>query len=213
MRSTVERRERQREALIDAAEAAIAAEGAAGLKARELAREVGCAVGAIYNLVSDMDELVLRVGSRTLARLDEALTAAAMEEPPASLVEASDSLVALALAYCAFARENLQLWRILFEHRIAEGAELPDWSVTDQMILFRHIARPLARLAPGMSEAERAVFARTLFSAVHGVIAIGLEDKLVAVPRRQLESQIETLVRLICAGLQARGEKNQGTSD
>jgi AcrR family transcriptional regulator len=54
--NTMARREIQREALIDAAEAAIARGGLAGLKARDIAREAGCAVGAIYNLVEDMDE-------------------------------------------------------------------------------------------------------------------------------------------------------------
>jgi AcrR family transcriptional regulator len=50
----------------------------AGLKTRELAREIGCANGAVYNLVEDMDDLILRVGSRTLARLDAALSGAAL---------------------------------------------------------------------------------------------------------------------------------------
>jgi hypothetical protein len=33
------------------------------LKAREIADKAGRALGAIYNLVEDMDEIVLRVGS------------------------------------------------------------------------------------------------------------------------------------------------------
>ncbi len=41
----------------------MAAGGLAGLKTRELAREIGVANGAVYNLVEDMDELILRVGS------------------------------------------------------------------------------------------------------------------------------------------------------
>lgn len=195
-----ERRDRQRDELIHAAEAAIAAHGAAGLKARDLAREIGCAVGAIYNLVADMDELVLRVGSRTLARLDHAL-AQAVRDQARSSTEAADQLVALALAYCTFARENMQLWRILFEHRMAADMELPDWSIDEQMGLFRHIAGPLAVLAPAMESEEREMLSRTLFSAVHGVVAIGLEEKLVAVPRAALERQIETLVLMVCAGL------------
>ena len=52
----------------------MSAGGLAGLKTRELAREIGVANGAVYNLVEDMDELILRVGSRTLGRLDAALT-------------------------------------------------------------------------------------------------------------------------------------------
>lgn len=202
MTATAARRERQRAQLVDAAEQAIAARGLAGLKARELAQEIGCALGAIYNLVQDMDELVLRVGSRTLARLDAALSVAApqdLSEPG----QAADALVAVALAYAGFARENLQLWRVLFEHRMAEGSSVPDWAVAEQMTLFRHILEPLGVLVPDQSEAERILLSRTLFSAVHGVVAIGLEEKLVAVPRRELDHQIERLVRLVCGGLVA----------
>jgi len=201
MTTTAERRERQRTQLIDAAEKAIAEKGLAGLKARELAQEIGCALGAIYNLVADMDELVLRVGSRTLARLDATLSAA--PKPASSQAEATEALVAVALAYCAFARDNLQLWRVLFEHRMAEGATVPDWAVSEQMTMFRHILEPLSVLVPDRDEPERMLMSRTLFSAVHGVVAIGLEEKLIAVPRRDLDRQIEGLVRLVCRGLAA----------
>ena len=72
MSKALERRAKLREALIQAAERSISAGGLAALKTRELAREIGCANGAVYNLVDDMDELVLLVGSRTLRRLDAA---------------------------------------------------------------------------------------------------------------------------------------------
>ena len=205
MTTTAERRERQRIQLIDAAEKAIAEKGLAGLKARELAQEIGCALGAIYNLVADMDELVLRVGSRTLMRLDAALSAAEGEDAPASAEGATDRLVAVALAYCAFARDNLQLWRVLFEHRMAEGAVVPDGAVSEQMTMFRHILEPRSVLVPDRAEPERMLMSRTLFSAVHGVVAIGLEEKLIAVPRRDLDRQIEGLVRLVCRGLAVPG--------
>lgn len=205
MTTTAARRERQRTQLIDAAEKAIAERGLAGLKARELAQDIGCALGAIYNLVADMDELVLRVGSRTLKRLDAALSAAESEDAPASADAAADRLVAVALAYCAFARDNLQLWRVLFEHRMVEGAVVPDWAVSEQMTLFRHILEPLSVLVPDRDEPERMLMSRTLFSAVHGVVAIGLEEKLIAVPRRDLDRQIEGLVRLVCRGLAVSG--------
>jgi len=202
MTTTAARRERQRIQLIDAAERAIAEKGLTGLKARELAQEIGCALGAIYNLVEDMDELVLRVGSRTLARLDAALSAAA-PQAPSSPAAAADALVAVALAYAAFARDNLRLWRVLFEHRMAESSTVPDWAVSEQMTMFRHILEPLRVLAPDQDEPGRMLMSRTLFSAVHGVVAIGLEEKLIAVPRRELDHQIENLVRLVCRGLAA----------
>lgn len=202
MVTTTERRERQREALIQAAERAIAEKGLAGLKMRDLANEVGCALGAIYNLVADVDELVLRVGSRTLARLDKALSQATEVNAPDAGWDGIDALVAIAKTYCAFARANLQLWRTLFEHRMSEGVTVPEWAVSEQMTMFRHILTPLRELQPRSSEPELILLSRTLFSAVHGIVMLGLEEKLIAVPSAALDGQIEAIVRVIGKGLE-----------
>ena len=193
----LERREKQREELLQAAETMIAANGLAGLKTRELAQRIGVANGAVYNLVEDMDDLVLRVGSRTLARLDAALIAAEAEGP-ASPVE---MLSRIAVAYCDFAAENTELWRALFEHRMQPGKDVPDWSITQQMELFRHIHGPLVALFPKQSPAELGVLARSLFSAVHGMVALGLEQKLVAVPLDVLRREIALIVRAMVNGI------------
>src|SRR5215471_298626 len=144
MSKALERREKLRAGLILAAERAITERGLAGLKTRDLAREIGCANGAVYNLVADVDELILRVGSRTLARLDDALTAAESASAPSP----QETLVRIAIAYCDFAAKNLELWRALFEHRMERDKEVPDWAISDQMALFSHIYRPLAALFP-----------------------------------------------------------------
>jgi AcrR family transcriptional regulator len=200
MSKALERREKLRGELILAAERAIADKGLAGLKTRDLAREIGCANGAVYNLVADVDELILRVGSRTLARLDEALTSAEGAGAPSP----QETLVRIAIAYCDFAAENLELWRALFEHRMAPDKLLPDWAISEQMELFRHIYRPLAALFPKRSPDELGITARSLFSAVHGMVALGLEQKLVAVPLPALRNEIAALVRAALDGLVAR---------
>src|SRR5437899_11488905 len=114
MSKALERREKLREALILAAERSIEAGGLSGLKTRELAREIGVANGAVYNLVEDMDELILRVGSRTLARLDAALSEAESRGPAVP----ADTLVRIELAYLDFAAEKLHLWWAQFAHHI-----------------------------------------------------------------------------------------------
>jgi AcrR family transcriptional regulator len=199
MTKALERREKLRTDLIQAAERMIAERGLAGLKTRDLAREIGCANGAVYNLVADVDELVLRVGSRTLRRLDEALSAAETGEH-----SPQETLVRIAIAYCDFAAENLQLWRALFEHRMETDKALPDWSVDDQLQLFRHIYKPLAALLPKRGAEELGITARSLFSAVHGMVALGLEQRLVAVPLPALRKEIAGLVRAMIDGLIAR---------
>src|SRR5260221_115215 len=155
MSKALERRAKLREALILAAERSISAGGLAGLKTRELAREIGCANGAVYNLVADVDELILLVGSRTLARLDSALT----EAKSVGQSLPAERLVRIAVAYCDFGAETLELWRGLFEHRMAPGKPIPEWAVSEQMDLFRHIYAPLATLFPKRSPDELGVTA------------------------------------------------------
>lgn len=203
MSKALERREKLRESLILAAERSISAKGLAGLKTRELAREVGCANGAVYNLVDDMDELILRVGSRTLRKLDASLIQAEGDGP----VSADQTLVRIALAYCDFAAANTELWRALFEHRMAPGKPMPDWAADEQMDLFRHIYRPLATLFPKRSANELSLTARSMFSAVHGMVLLGLEQKLVAVPIDALRSEIAIIVKAMINGLAQKSVK------
>ena len=197
MSKALERRAKLREDLILAAERSISTGGLGALKTRELAREIGCANGAVYNLVDDVDELILLVGSRTLARLDAALTEAESAGPPSPAA----TLVRIAVAYCDFASENLELWRALFEHRMTPGKPIPEWAVSEQMNLFRHIYAPLATLFPRRSPEELGVTARSLFSAVHGMVLLGLEQKLIAVPIEALRREIAAIVKAMVEGL------------
>lgn len=197
MSKAMERRAKFREALIEAAERRIAAGGLASLKTRDLASEIGVANGAVYNLVEDVDELILRVGSRTLARLDAALTSAEAEGPASP----DETLVRIAVAYCDFAADHLELWRALFEHRMIPGKPVPEWAVSEQMALFRHIYRPLAELFPKRTPDQLGVTARSLFSAVHGMVLLGLEQKLIAVPVAALRAEIAVIVRAMVVGL------------
>src|SRR5436190_20648486 len=102
-----------REQLIDAAERTIAGKGLAALQARDLAREAGCAVGTIYHVFEHLDELVLRVGSRTLVMLDAALGAVRAASSYGSTERAMADLVRLALAYLEFAATHTVRWRAL----------------------------------------------------------------------------------------------------
>ncbi len=69
------KRKAQRELLIEAVERKIERDGFAELRIRELAAEVGIALGGVYNLVEDMNQLILLVSERTLIRMNEALSA------------------------------------------------------------------------------------------------------------------------------------------
>ena len=68
-KGTDKRRDALREHLVTIAEAQVRASGLASLRARALAAQAGCAVGAIYNVFDDMTGLALAVNGRTFHRL------------------------------------------------------------------------------------------------------------------------------------------------
>src|SRR5258708_22994418 len=102
MTKAAERRQRLRDALISAAEWTIETHGLSGLKARALAFQVGCAVGAIYNVVTDLDDLIFAVNSRTLAALERDLAAADQVSDAGEAAAPVDRLVRLGAASLPF---------------------------------------------------------------------------------------------------------------
>ena len=203
MTKAAERRQRLRDALISAAERTIETDGLSGLKARALANEVGCAVGAIYNVVTDLDDLIVAVNSRTLTALERDLGASEQISDAVKGAGPVDRLVRLGTAYLTFAAAHRLPWRALFEHRLPEGKSIPEQYIEDQGRLFRYVEEPLGELQPHLSGARRALVARSLFSAVHGMVMLGLEEKLQAVPTKYLREQIAFIVSAIGRGMLA----------
>ena len=195
---TDERRVKLRVDLIDVAERHIAEGSLSSLKAREVAREAGCSLGAIYNVFADMDELVFAVNARTLSRLDQTL-ASRMES-----IEDDDIIAimtTLAMVYLDFSVENPNLWSALFEHQYTDGRATPEWLVTAQAKLIGYIAYPLRRFLPDMSDQEIETLARALFSAVHGIVLLGTENRFVAVPLGEIRTQLKVIVKSVMHGL------------
>lgn len=180
--------------LIEAAEAEIAEKGLLGLKARDVTQRAGCALGAIYNAVADLDELVMRVNSRTLERLGAALAPASEAGGPEAVT------LALADAYAVFALENRRLWSALFEHRLPDGVEMPEWHRQEHEVLIARIVAPLHQLRPDLQDADVRLRVRTLFGAVHGVVHLALQGRLVGVPEPLLRQEVAALVGALVLG-------------
>ena len=202
--TTEERRAGLRQALLEAAERRIAAEGLKSLKARSLAAEADCAIGQIYNVWPDLDSLIIAVNARTLDHLDEALTAAAAPQTAAGGTPAQEAravLLAQADAYLEFASRNAQRWRAVFEHRLTGGRALPNWYREQQERLFSHVDRPLRALVPAVAPPDRADLGRAIFSAVHGVVWLGLEELLGPQSYDDLRRQLRIVMGAIVDGL------------
>lgn len=195
--SASDRRRDLRDRLIAIAEDRIAANGMTALRARDLAADAGCSLGAIYTAVGDLGELVLAVNARTFDRLGAAAAQAAPAGPGDGPGDPAARLVAMAQGYHRFAAENHHLWRALFDIERAPGQAAPDWYRLQMDRLFALIEDPLAALAPDLGPQDRRLLARALFSAVHGIVLLGLDAAQAGVPADQIDRMIAlTLSRL-----------------
>ncbi|MEM8749890.1 MAG: TetR/AcrR family transcriptional regulator [Pseudomonadota bacterium] len=194
-----QRKAQLHEDLIACATRRIAAHGAHGLRARDLASDAGCSVGAIYNVFEDLEALILHVSLQTLGAIDEVMAANARERAACSQEEI---LTGLAERYCDFVVQNTHSWRSLFEHALPEGVELPDWIIEKQISLLGHVRRPLAQLMPTASDEKINSTARLLFSAVHGVVNLAVDQRTVGLALDEVKRELRFLVQMFVAGVE-----------
>lgn len=186
------RREELRSRLIDIAERRIAAEGMGAIKARDLAREAECAVGAIYNVFDELEDIVIAVNGRTFQRLGLVVASSIADGQGAT---PTDQLIAMSQAYLKFASDHPNLWRSLFDLKMSADAPVPEWYLKELGRLFGFILAPLQELFPKADDAEIDLLTRTLFSSVHGIVLLGLETRISGVPRERLDDMIALLLR------------------
>jgi AcrR family transcriptional regulator len=163
-------------------------------------------LGAIYTVFTDLDALILAVKGRTLDTLEADIakrigSAGALPHDDKSSARegAERRLQTLAEVYLGFASEHPRLWQAVFEHR-SPDAVVPDAYMAKLAAVLRYIERPLEILAPNLSPAKRQLWARALFSAVHGVVALGLDQKLGPLSAKSLRWQVEALIHATTAG-------------
>ncbi|MDP5217769.1 TetR/AcrR family transcriptional regulator [Ruegeria sp. 2205SS24-7] len=174
-----------RDKLVAAAERRIAKDGASSLRARDLAQDAGCALGAIYNAFDDLNAIVMAVNGRTFSKLGQAVADSfdGSEEPVQRLIKMSH-------AYLNFASEHANLWRALFDLEMTADGPVPVWYLEALRGLFAHITEPLSEIFPELSKDDLQLMTRALFSSVHGIVLLGLENRISGVPADQIERMI-----------------------
>jgi AcrR family transcriptional regulator len=191
--STKDHRAALRDRLTTLAEMRIATDGIAALRARDLSREAGCALGAIYSVFGDLGDVVLAVNARTFDRLARVL--GATDPIPTDPDGSRACLAAMAVSYHAFARDNRHLWRALFGIGRPTGPRPPDWYMDHMERIFRRIEATLIPLLPDTDDHGRRLAARTLFGAVHGIVQLSLDEAGAGLPPDAVAPALETLVR------------------
>ena len=186
------RRKALRETLIDLAEQEIEQNGIGAIKARPLAQAAGCSVGAIYNVFDDLEDIIIAVNGRTFRKLGQ-FVAAALEGQDS--VPPTERLVVMSYAYLDYAAEHPRLWRALFDLQMSTDMDVPQWYLEELARLFSYIDGPVQECFPEMDAHEVGLMTRALFSSVHGIVLLGLENRISGVPRDQIRNMIALILR------------------
>lgn len=189
-----QKKSRRRILMLEIARDVIATKGLRSLKVRDIAEAADCSVGSIYNEFGDFDGMILTVNRETVQELAARLRAVPADDP-------LHQLHGLAATYLDFATEHPNLLRSLFEHRMENDRPFPEDILHMVTQAFALMHGPLAKLMPDRDPEQVALLARLIFSAVHGIISLGLEERMVAVPPEKLRQQLAQFIDTHLAGL------------
>jgi AcrR family transcriptional regulator len=189
-------RDRLKSNIVRVAREILVSDGLEGLQARRVARGADCSVGTIYNLFGNLDMVIITANADTLDELHGELL---RSKDGMSTMDAQ--LNAMASMYLSFAVERTTEWRAIFEHRLTTKTTVPDWYLLKQSELFAVVEGILEQAIAAPN--RRLEAARALFSAVHGVIALALNEKLGIFDRNATERQVKFIVQSISGGLRS----------
>jgi AcrR family transcriptional regulator len=186
-----ERRAALREKLIEIADEKIGVDGLNSVTARYLSGEAGCALGAIYNMFDDMNELFMAVNLRSFTALGAQVKSglAPLDNPTPH-----DELNAMAQQYISYAMENTRHWLAMFEIEMTADSNAPVHYQQALDSLLQIIAASMARVYPEKSDEQVAMITRTVFSSIHGIVLLGVQRRLSGVPEEELREMVRFLI-------------------
>ncbi len=186
-----EKRAALRERLLQSALTHIHDGGLASLRARDLARDAGCALGAIYNIFEDLDELVFYAKVEVFRDMDAQL---GQVMKGADALPPREQMLKLSHAYHHFATTNPHTWTAVFASDAKDPEDVPDWYREALVRLMEHISRPLHQLQPDLSAQDLNLRTRTIYSAIHGVILLSLQNRASGVSAEEVSDAIDIVI-------------------
>lgn len=180
---------------LKAARSLVRKHGLRGLSTRRIATRMGYTPGTLYQLFTDLDDLILQLNAGTL----EDLYARCREVDFSASAEAI--LRDLAGRYMEFVNASPRLWNAIFEHSLPDRKELPPWYRDQVQKLLSLAEQALLPLFPDDPD-RRHHEAFVLWGGLYGISSLAGAGKLTVTddPR----ALVDSLVRNYVAGLRAQ---------
>ncbi len=154
-------REELREMIVSEGHRQLSETGYARFSAREVAKRIGYSIGTVYNVLGSHDQLMLAINGLTLDRWQSHLEAR-LE------IETENRLHRAIQAYFEFAILNRNLWTALYDFRLPDGEEMPDYYQQKVRDITQIVIEEIAAVLPPAQADRAAPLARSLLACVHG---------------------------------------------
>jgi AcrR family transcriptional regulator len=135
--------------------------GFARFSAREVAKRIGYSIGTIYNVFGTLDRLMLAINTRTFGLWADHLRSR-LEDTE------TDRIRALVEGYFSFARDNMNLWMAIYDHRLPPDSAMPEELEQQRSELTEIVTREVAAALPERVRDSAPRLARSLIATVHG---------------------------------------------
>ncbi len=174
--------------VLTAAEELVVEGGLSQLRVRNIAIKIGYTVGSIYMVFENMDDLILHIKGRTLDEMADL-----MENIQCSGSE--QCLEKLAGIYIKFASQNFNRWTMVFDHRLPENVEIPEWYQRKVDRLHRVFETKFALLQPELSASQHKQTALAFLGGIHGICVFMLTTQLGGLKSEDMEESIVLIVK------------------
>jgi len=144
------------------------------LSLRKVATMIGYVPSTLVNVFGSYNLLLLHAVAQTLDELsEEAKQVVAKSKNP------NTALYELAYCYHDFAQRHPYRWQLIFEHNM-NGETLPEWQSERIDAMTGMLEQLLQVIAPQRSQSEVLKASRVLWSGVHGITLLSVDDKFFA---------------------------------
>jgi len=182
-------REELRDLALRAAAGIVAANGAAALSMREVARRIGYTVGALYIVFENLDDLIVHLNEQTVVELR-----ASLERIRGRANQPAQNLRLLVAAYLGFALLHTARWRLVFEHRLPEGQKAPPTYAGHTAAIFALVSRQLRDAGAAGDPKAADELATALWSGVHGICILAVTGKLQIATQASVQRLLDVLL-------------------
>ena len=161
--------------------------GLAAISMRPVAKAAQCSPGTLYNVIGDLDELVLLVNARTTEAITDCLVQASKksENPVQRIYDMADAYIALGMS-------DARLWSVLFDYVYPETRELPEWY---SEILSQPVVVIQQAVGPAFKTEEQCTrFVAEIWVSLHGVLTLAMKNKLVYLSDKTVEDFVKDLI-------------------